>query len=85
MKKEKRNEELGGTRPTEETYGLPPILTVDEVADFLRLNRKTVFAAIKEKAMPGRRVGRRVVVCRDALLDWLWSDGSGLSSRRRGS
>lgn len=87
--KENRDQEQkqgnGQNRPTDETYGLPAILTVDETAAFLRLNRKTVFAAIAAKQMPGRRVGRRIVVCRDALLDWLRSDGSGLSSRRRGS
>ena len=65
-----------------ETYGLPPVLTVDEVAAFLRLNRKTVFAAIAAKEMPGRRVGRRVVVLRDALLDWMRSKAR-LSSRKR--
>jgi len=69
-------EEQGGQgreRTTEEHYGLPPVLTVDEVAAFMRINRKTVYAAIKAGDIPGRKVGNRVVVLRDALLrslDW---------------
>lgn len=81
----KENEQQGLPEAEKENYGLPPVLTVEEVATFLRLNRKTVFAAIAAGEMPGRRVGRRVVVCRGALLDWLWSNGSGLSPRRRKS
>jgi excisionase family DNA binding protein len=69
--KKKSSEEK--TPEEQENYGLPPVLTVDEVAAFLRLNRKTVFDSIKAGEMPGRKVGRRVVVCRDALLSWLSS------------
>jgi len=65
----------------EEAYGLSPVLSVAEVADFLRLNRKTVFAAIAAGEMPGRKVGRRVVILRDALLEWMRSKAR-VSSRR---
>ena len=65
----------------EETYGLPAVLTVDEVAAFLRMNRKTVFASIATGEMPGRKVGRRVVILRDALLEWMRSKAR-VSSRR---
>jgi excisionase family DNA binding protein len=56
------------------TYGLSAVLTVDEAAEFLGLNRKTVYEAIRAGTLPGRRVGRRVVVFRDALLDWCRSN-----------
>jgi len=38
---------------------LPEVLTVEEVADLLRVDRKTAYAAIAEGGVPGvRRVGR---------------------------
>lgn len=58
-------------------------MTVEEVAAFLRLNVKTVYAAIEKSEIPGKKVGpRRVVVLRDALLQWLRARGLP-SSRRR--
>ena len=52
--------------------GFPPVLTVDEVAVILRVDRKTAYAVIAEGALPGvRRFGRCIRVSRDALLDWL--------------
>ena len=65
------------------TYGLSPVLTVEETAEFLRLNVKTVHAAIAARDFPGRKVGRRTVILRDALLDWLKSEERVLPGRRR--
>lgn len=59
---------------TKETYGLDPVLTVDEVASFLRMDRKSVYSAVAEGTLPARKVGRRVVILRDALLTWLRSN-----------
>lgn len=60
----------------EETYGLAPILTPDEAAAFLGVNRKTVYEAIKTGGLPARQIGKkRLVILRAALLSWL-SDGS---------
>lgn len=64
-KEEKTNEN--------ETYGLRPVLTAEEVASFLRMDRKSVYSAIADGCFPARKVGRRVVVLRDALLGWLRS------------
>jgi excisionase family DNA binding protein len=66
----------------DETYGLEPVLTVDEAARFLRVNTKTLYESIRAGDVPAKRVGRRVLILRDALLDWLKSDGSVLPSRR---
>jgi len=50
----------------------PAILTVDELAALLRVERKTVYAAITRGDIPGvRRVGRSIRISRDAVLDWL--------------
>ena len=64
------------------TYGLPPILSAEEAAAFLRLSVKTVYAAISSGEMPGRKVRKRTVILRDALLEWLRT-GQGRVSRSR--
>lgn len=62
---------------------LPEVLTVEEVADLLRVDRKTAYAAIAEGSVPGvRRVGRCIRVSRDALLTWL-NEGEHKSRARR--
>jgi excisionase family DNA binding protein len=51
---------------------LPQVLTVEEVADLMRVDRKTAYAAIAEGGVPGvRRIGRCIRVSRDVLLRWL--------------
>lgn len=64
---------------------LPPILTVKELADLLRLNHKTILAAIQRGEIPGvRRVGRHFRIARDSVLPWLL-EGQGRASRSRKS
>ena len=52
--------------------GEPLLLTVLEVAVILRTSRKAVYALIERGYLPGIcRIGRRVLVRRDSLYDWL--------------
>ncbi|HOX47038.1 MAG TPA: helix-turn-helix domain-containing protein [Myxococcota bacterium] len=60
-----------------------PILTVAEVAAMLRMNTKSVYAAIAAGELPGKKVGRRTFVPRAALLDWLRSNERVPPSRGR--
>jgi len=54
------------------TSDLPTVLKVDELAELLRLSRNTVYESIQRGEIPGvRRVGRCIVISRDAVLDWL--------------
>ena len=46
-------------------------LTVDEVAAFLRVDRKTVYAAVARNQIPHRRIGQRIRFHREALALWL--------------
>ena len=51
---------------------VPTLLTADEVAVALRTTRKAIYAMIERDQLPGVvRIGRRVLVRQDALLDWL--------------
>ncbi len=47
------------------------VLTADEAAAFLRCDRKTIYRAVLRNAIPHRRVGRKVLFLRVALLEWL--------------
>lgn len=58
-------------RPLPASLPQPEVLTADEVAAFLRVDRKTVYDAVGRGEMPHRRVGKRLVFSRTALLDWL--------------
>jgi len=61
------------------------VLTVDELAALLRVERKTVYAAIRRGEIPGvRRIGSVLRASRGAVLDWL-AQGQGRVSRSRRS
>jgi excisionase family DNA binding protein len=51
---------------------LPPLLTTNEVATFLRTSRQAVYAMAARRQLPGlTRIGRRLLVRREDLLSWL--------------
>ncbi len=51
---------------------LPTFLTADETADLLRTTRKAIYVMAERGQLPGvTRIGRRLLVRGDALLDWL--------------
>lgn len=58
------------------------VLTVDEVAALLRLNRKTIYEAFQRGDLPGgRRLGRSIRFDRATILAWL-AAGDGPPRRR---
>ncbi len=62
---------------------LPVVLTVDELGKLLRVDRKSVYAAIQRGEIPGvRRCGRSLRIHRDTVLRWL-ADGQGRAPRSR--
>jgi excisionase family DNA binding protein len=63
--------------------GLPPVLTVEEASRFLRVNNKTLYAGVSSGEVPGRRIGKRVVILRDALLKWM-SSGCACCHHKKG-
>jgi excisionase family DNA binding protein len=61
----------------------PAIITPEELAALLRLDRKTVYSAIARGEIPGvRRFGRTLRISRDAVLAWL-REGRVSRSRRK--
>lgn len=47
------------------------VLNVDEVAELLRVGRNTVYEAANRGEIPHRRVGRRLIFSRSAVMNWL--------------
>jgi len=61
-------------RGAQESEMPPPrvLLTPAEVADLLRTSRKAIYTMIERAQLPGvTRIGRRVLVRQDALLDFI--------------
>jgi excisionase family DNA binding protein len=46
-------------------------LTADEVADMLGVSRNTVYDAAGRGELPCRRIGRRIIFGRAAIMAWL--------------
>lgn len=62
------------------------IMTVDELAALLRMNRKSVYAAIKRHEIPGiRKIGGVLRASRSAVLAWLASGQGNVSRSPRGA
>lgn len=47
------------------------MLTVPEAAQILRIDKVTVYELAKSNGFPALRIGRRVLIPRDALLRWI--------------
>jgi excisionase family DNA binding protein len=47
------------------------VMSADEVAAFLRVDRKTVYDYAGRGEIPFRRLGRRLLFSRSALVSWL--------------
>ena len=47
------------------------VLSVDQVAEMLGIDKKTVYDHANRGRIPCRRLGRRILFGRRAILDWL--------------
>lgn len=46
---------------------LPEILTVEEVAKFLRLKRSTAYELVKQGKIPSTKIGRQIRIARSDI------------------
>lgn len=58
-------------RTVAEPSAADDICTVDEVAAWLGVDRKTIYAAAQRREIPCGRLGRRVVMSRAQITAWL--------------
>ena len=64
-------EELRGTPAQASAGDLPPVLTVEECARFLRIGRTACYEAVRLGSIPSIRLGRLLRIPREALLTLL--------------
>ena len=50
---------------------LPTMLNVTEVAKFLGISRTNAYELINTEGFPKIQLGKRIVIPKDKLLDWL--------------
>lgn len=61
----------------------PLIMTVEELAELLRVDKKTVYESIQRNEIDGvRRIGKAIRIHRPTVLRWL-SEGQGRVPRSR--
>jgi excisionase family DNA binding protein len=70
--------ELSAPHPAEPAVAATEVLTADEAAALLGVSRWTLYSAANRHEVPHRRLGRRMLFSRRALL--LWLEGASLRS-----
>ena len=68
-----------------DTNNLPDVLTVNEVAKLMRVNRNTVYEGFRRGEIPGgKRIGKRIIrFSKKAVLEWLASGNGPVSKPSR--
>lgn len=62
---------VAGGRKLMELRPSPEVLSVDEAALFLGVDRNTVYDAAGRGEIPHRRIGKRILLSRTQLVAWL--------------
>ncbi|MCK4413978.1 MAG: helix-turn-helix domain-containing protein [Candidatus Eisenbacteria sp.] len=71
-RKRRDDKEVAGVPPVTDPLSLPYLLTVEEAAPLLRTTPKGVYCMHDRGKLPGAiRRGRRLLVVRDRLLQWI--------------
>ena len=60
--------------PRREPLRPEDIMTVSEVAAFLKVSTQTIYNLAKRGSLPSTRLGGRLIVLRPQLEDFLWGD-----------
>lgn len=58
--------------PTSE-HDLPLVMTVEEVAELLRLSKETIYAEAQQGRLPARKIGRTWRFFRPAVIEYLYA------------
>jgi len=58
------------SKPKELPANPPKSLTVEEVAEMLRIKVRTVYEMVSQNRIPFRKAGRRTVFLLDEILEW---------------
>lgn len=67
----------------EQTNKLPRVFSIAELAEHLRLSRRTITSALSSGVLDHYRVGSRALIPEPAVVSWLESQRVGRSARLR--
>lgn len=67
--------------PLPRSDDLPMVMTAEEVAALLRVDRKTVYDAVKDGTLPALRLRKVIRFCREEVLQFLRGNTRPRSSR----
>ncbi len=59
---------------------MPELMTLEEVADYLRVTRKTIYRLLEKRAIPSTRVGHQWRFDRGSVDAWLRQNSSGAAA-----
>ena len=62
--------------PSRRRKDLPDLLTVAELAHFLKVPKSWVYERTRIRAIPVRKIGRHLRIPRDEFLAWVDKEGS---------
>ena len=68
--------ENGISQARTESPGTPMSLTVDEMANELKISRTTAYGLVKQEGFPAFHIGRKVLVNRRGLQRWMDEGGT---------
>lgn len=66
------------TEHDEKLFDMPPVLSVQEVADYLRISKQKIYEMCRAyggELFPSFKIGNRFRINRDELLEWLKGGG----------
>ena len=60
--------------------GSSDILTIDDLADYLKISKSTLYKLVQEGGLPGQKVGKRWRFHKEAIDSWLKSHPEHIAS-----
>ena len=59
------------------------VLTIDDLAEYLKISKSTLYKLAQEGALPGQKIGRHWRFHRDAVDEWLRTERPKTSNSRK--
>jgi excisionase family DNA binding protein len=67
------------------TPGPVEVMSIDELAEYLKISRSTLYKLAQEGGLPGQKIGRRWRFHKGAIDDWLRQHPEHLEENRKAS
>lgn len=65
------------------TAGVTTVLTIEDLADYLKISKSTLYKLAQEGALPGQKIGRHWRFHREAVDQWLRMESNPTSKHPR--